>query len=214
MNQDPTTQTTHTYDKIAATYAEKWQERGRLEKPMARFADLLPAGGWVCDVGCGSGFDTAVLQQKGFRTIGLDRSISMMQTGRDAYGMTAHFVQADMRDLPLGKTAVSGLWASASLLHLPRPDVPETLQTFARILKPGGILYLSVKLGDGANWVPNPYKDDLPRFFTYWQPDTLDPLLIEAGFTLLDGWENQGRRDRWLVRFAQKPNNPTTRLLD
>lgn len=203
MNQDEVSKTMITYDKIAVDYAERFQERSILEADMARFTQLLPEGSVVCDVGCGPGFDTAVLRQKGFIAIGLDRSWGMMQAGRLQHGIDQPFVQVDMRELPLGKTAVSGLWVCASLLHLPRPSVPQTLRNFSRILKPDGILYLSVKMGDDAQWIPNPYKDNLPRFFTYWQSETLDPLLIQAGFKIIDGWEQQGSRDRWLVRFAR-----------
>ena len=201
---DPITETITTYDQIATAYAERWQDRDVLNVHMDRFVALLPGGSLVCDVGCGSGFDTAVLHGKGLKTIGLDRSWGMMQAGRTEYDINHPFVQVDMRELPLGETAVSGLWVCASLLHLPREDVAQTLQNFARVLKPGGILYLSVKMGDDAKWMPNPYKDDLPRFFTYWQPETLDPILIQAGFHIVDGWQTQGRRDRWLVRFAQR----------
>lgn len=203
MKKDPVTGTMSTYDQIATDYAERWQNRGVLETDMDRFVSLLSVGGLVCDVGCGPGFDTAVLRQKGLHVIGLDRSLSMMQTGRIEHGINAPFVQVDMRDLPLGKTAVDGLWVCASLLHLPREDVAQTLQDFARKLKSNGILYLSVKMGDDAKWVPTPFNDDLTRFFTYWQPETLDPLLNQAGFTIIDGWEEQGSRDRWLIRIAQ-----------
>jgi ubiquinone/menaquinone biosynthesis C-methylase UbiE len=204
MNQDPISGTMATYDEIAVDYAERWQERGILRKHIDRFATLLSPGSVVCDIGCGPGFDTAVFQDRGFNAIGLDYSWGMMQAGRSAHGMTHSFVQVDMRDLPLGKTAVDGLWLCASLLHLPRKDVAPALQNFARVLKPGGILYLSVKMGEDARWMPNPYKDDLLRYFTYWQPETLDPLLIQAGFQIVDGWQNQDNRDSWLVRFAQK----------
>jgi SAM-dependent methyltransferase len=204
IKRDPIIATMSTYDQIATDYAERWQDRGVLHADMERFVTLLPMGGLVCDVGCGPGFDTAVLRQKGLNVIGLDRSWGMMQAGRMEHGIVAPFVQVDMRDLPLGKTAVNGLWVCASLLHLPREEVPQTVQDFARILKPSGILYLSVKMGDDAKWTSTPFNDDLSRFFTYWQPETLDPLLHQAGFTIIDGWEKQGSRDRWLVRFAQR----------
>jgi SAM-dependent methyltransferase len=204
MNQDPISETLATYDEIAVDYAERWQERGILNEHMDRFSALLKPGSLVCDIGCGPGFDTAVLHERGFNAIGLDRSWGMMQAGRTEHGMAYPFVQVDMRQLPLGKTAVDGLWLCASLLHLPREDVASTLQNFAHILKPGGILYLTVKMGDDARWMPNPYKDDLLRYFTYWQPETLDPLIIQAGFQIVDGWQDQGKQDCWLVRFAQK----------
>jgi SAM-dependent methyltransferase len=203
MSENPVFLTRATYDQIAGEYAERWQNRGSLSSHLEQFMALVPAGGVVCDVGCGPGFDTAILRKHGYAAIGLDYSWGMMQTGRTQHGIKVPFVQVDMRELPLGKTAVSGLWLCASLLHLPESDVGPTLQKFAQLLKPDGVLYLSVKMGDDAKWQPNPYKDDLLRFFTYWQPETLDPLLGQAGFQIIDGWLNEGQRDTWLVRFAR-----------
>ncbi|MCP4419811.1 MAG: hypothetical protein GY805_24630, partial [Chloroflexi bacterium] len=69
---------------------------------------------------------------------------------------------------------------------------------------PGGILYLSVKLGSGEKWVSSAHDSTYGRFFTYWQPETLDPLLETAGFKVVDGWQEAGKRDNWLVRYGRK----------
>ncbi|MCA9899115.1 MAG: class I SAM-dependent methyltransferase [Ardenticatenaceae bacterium] len=197
-------QTQETYRQIAADYALAWQKRGSMLAELEKFVSLLPAGATVLDVGCGPGKDTAVLQAHNLNAIGLDYSYEMMQVGRDEYGRTVPFCQADMRHLPIGPQ-VDGIWACASLLHLHRDDFLPTLQQFWRVLRPGGILYLSVKQGDGEKWVlTTKYGHDLPRFFTFWQPETLDLLLETAAFSILAGWAYQGEHDAWLDRFAQK----------
>jgi len=193
-----------TYQQIATAYAQAQQNRDRMAEQMKRFVVLLPPGGLVLDVGCGPGMDTAVLQSYHFNAIGLDFSHEMMRVGRDEYGVQVPFVQTDMRHLPGGQQA-AGIWACASLLHLPRHDVLPTLHEFWRVLKPGGVLYLSLKLGNGEEWVPaEKYDQSLPRFFTYWQPETLDPLLETAAFHIIDGWQEQGERDTWMVRYGRK----------
>lgn len=195
--------TRETYRQIASAYAQAQQARGELNGQIERFMSLLPSGATVLDVGCGPGVDTAVLQSHHLNAIGLDFSQEMMQTGRDEHGIRVPFAQADMRRLPfVGQ--VDGLWVCASLLHLERADVQPTLHEFHRVLKAGGILYLSVKLGSGEKWQPTAYGQPLPRFFTYWQPETLDPLLETAAFDIIDGWQQQGTRDVWLVRYARK----------
>ncbi len=191
-----------TYRQIAAVYAEAQQERGHLLAHIEQFMSLLP-GGLVLDVGCGPGWDTAVFQTHHLTAIGLDYSHAMMQTGRDKHGFQLPFAQVDMRRLPVSG-GVDGIWACASLLHLERADVLPALREFHRVLKPGGILYLSVKLGSGEQWAATAYGQPLPRFFTYWQPETLDPLLETAAFQIIDGWQEQGKRDIWLVRYARK----------
>jgi SAM-dependent methyltransferase len=195
--------TQETYRQIAAAYAQAQQDRAPLARQTARFVALVKPGGLVFDVGCGPGLDTAVLQQHNLQAIGLDFTHEMMQVGRQEYGIELPFVQADMRHLPLAPVA-DGLWVCASLLHLERADVLPTVQAFHRVLKPGGILYLSVKLGEGEEWVTSAYGQPFGRFFAYWQPETLDTLLETAGFKIVDEWQESGGKDTWLVRYALK----------
>ena len=195
--------TRETYQKIAAAYAQAQQDRGPLASQIAKFAALVKPGGLVLDVGCGPGMDTAVFLQHHLAPVGLDFSHEMMRTGRESYGIQLPFVQTDMRRLPLGCMA-DGIWACASLLHLDRVELLPTLREFHRVLHPGGILYLSVKLGSGEGWAPTAYGQPLPRFFTYWRPETLDPVLETAAFDSIDGWQEQGEKDAWLVRYARK----------
>lgn len=195
--------TQETYQQIASDYAQVNQERSLLDAQIEQFVALLPKGGLVVDVGCGPGWDTAVFQSHHLTPIGLDLNHEMMCVGRDECGILSSMVQADMRHLPFaGK--IDGIWACASLLHLEREDVLPTLREFHRVLKPDGVVYLSVKLGSGEEWTPMSYNRSLSRFFAYWQPETLDPLLETAAFHIIDGWEEQGRRDTWLVRYARK----------
>lgn len=195
--------TQETYRQIAAAYAQAQQHRGSLVAQMQQFVALVPSGGTVLDVGCGPGMDTAVLQTHHLTAIGLDFSYEMMRVGRDEYNVQVPFAQADMRHLPfVGQ--IDGIWACASLLHLERQEVLPTLREFHRVLKPGGVVYLSVKLGSGEKWVPTAYGQPLPRFFTFWRPETLDPLLEAAAFHIIDGWQEPGQRDTWLVRYLRK----------
>jgi ubiquinone/menaquinone biosynthesis C-methylase UbiE len=197
-------QTQETYRQIAANYAAAWQKGGTVDSELQKFAALLPEGATVLDVGCGPGLDTAVLQTHHLNVIGLDYSHEMMRVGRDEHSCLAPFVQADMRRLPVGQQ-IEGIWASASLLHLQRDDMLPTLHEFWRVLKPDGLLYFSVKQGVGEEWVrTEKYGHDLLRFFTFWQAETLDPLLQTAAFHIIDGWQEEGRRDTWLVRFMRK----------
>ncbi|MEO2006681.1 MAG: class I SAM-dependent methyltransferase, partial [Candidatus Poribacteria bacterium] len=45
-----------------------------------------------------------------------------------------------------------GVWAYASLLHAPKAEMPAVLARVARSLRPGGVLQLSVKYGEGEGW--------------------------------------------------------------
>jgi SAM-dependent methyltransferase len=211
--------TVDTYEQIAPVYYEKWRDRSLIHHHLTRFADMIRAYGLgalpVIDVGCGPGFDAAFFREVGLSAIGLDLSLAMMMTGRPELG--GDYIQADMRHLPLA-SSVGGLWAGASLLHLPRREVPAVLHNFNDVLTPGGLLYLSLKAGRGDEWTLESHGVPLPRYFVYWQPETLDRVLRQAGFRIVDGWlspsgqAKSGPGADWLIRFARK--SPTGNSLN
>jgi hypothetical protein len=50
------------------------------------------------------------------------------------------------QDLVFGQV-FDGIWASASLVHVPRSEMDDVFGRFTRALKPGGVLYMSFKYG-------------------------------------------------------------------
>lgn len=203
MADVPLPETISTYDAIAADYAQVQQDRRALAGDLARFVRRLPPGAVVLDVGCGPGFDTAVLRQQALRAFGLDLSQGMLQAGREMLGPRLPVAQADMRRLPVGAASVDGIWALASLLHLPETAVGAALDDFRRVLRPRGTLYLSVKHGRGSRWVPSAYGHDRRRFFRYWTAAELDQRVTQAGFVVVESWATEGS-DVWLCRIAVK----------
>jgi SAM-dependent methyltransferase len=206
MTDSPVTRTVQSYDHIVADYLARWRDRSVMASMIDRFVDLLPtshqARPLVADVGCGPGFDGAVLRDRGLSVVGLDLSWGMLQAGRQHY--PGKFVQADMRHLPMA-SVFDGLWVNASLLHLPRQDAKTALEGFARILRPGGCLFLSIKEGRGEQWQVQTYGHNEPRFFTYWNPDEIDALLHGAGLTIVSGsGEQENGPNSWLIRYARK----------
>ena len=194
-------QTIASYDKIAPDYRERWQERTVLRRAQDLFVTLLPAGALVLDVGCGPGFDGPPLRDQGLRVVGVDLSWGMMAAGRERY--QGHFVQADMRHLPFASKEADAIWAAASLLHLRRRNFVPTLQQFHQILRPDGLLYISLKEGVGSEWDADFCGMPAPRFFTYWKGEELDEKLRLAGFATVAGWKD-GERQVWLNRIARR----------
>jgi ubiquinone/menaquinone biosynthesis C-methylase UbiE len=197
---DPTLLTRGTYDVIAARFLENKRDRRPIVPHLDAFAAALPPGVRVVDLGAGPGFDTVLLGERGLRAVGIDFSMGMLRAGRREFA--AGRIQGDARRIPLATASVDGVWAKASLLHLQRDDVAVALTDVRRILRPGGMLFVSLKAGDGEATETDRYG--LPRFFHYWTDGALDAALDAHGFAVLRRTTDQGERDEWLGRLARR----------
>ncbi len=196
--------TTASYDRIAADYAAGWARRADpMVMARARFAARLGPGARVLDVGCGPGGDLAALRGLGFRASGFDRSRGMLAQARQWSRLP--LLLGDMRALPVRAGVLDGLWCCAALLHIPKHDSYAVLAEFWRALRPGGVLYISVKQGAGDRWHDD--GDALQRYFVFYQPTELDELLSLGGFAIAERWtdpDSLGRPEAWLGRIAMR----------
>ena len=172
------------YDRMSDEYrAMTAADRpGRL---LQDFLAQLPhgaAGAMVMDLGCGPGQDAAWMAAAGARVEALDASAAMVAMVRGRNGIEAR--QATFADVA-GEAAArrgtfDGIWASFSLLHAPRGDLPGLLRAFHTLLKPGGLLHVAVKTGEGES------RDGLGRLYTYYTVDELVDALSQARFSAID----------------------------
>ncbi len=197
---EPIAETQQTYDLITAEYARRnaapWPH---LANHISVLTAGLPPGSVLADVGCGPGRDITLLREQGFRVIGIDLSLGQLRTG----GLPG-VVQADMRRLPLCTGSADAIWCEAALLHIPRLAVPAVLSEFARAVRPGGELYLSVAEGDGEGFeVASRYASDRRRWFTLHREPNIRALLAMAGFAVHHTRRNRDQRD-WLSVHARR----------
>lgn len=199
--------TRETYDAVADEYASRHVDRTGIMDQFDRFCDLLDDGP-VLDVGCGPGWETAELARRGYCTLGIDVSRELLRHARahldDALSastfLDASVAAMDMRHLGLPGDAFGGIWACASVHHVSRDTASTVLEEFARTLRPGGALAVSVKRGDGTR-TGDAYPDD-ERRFTCYQPDELEAMLEAAGSVtvLVDA------SDEWVWAWAKLAN--------
>ena len=117
-------------------------EFGALQKT---FADMLPEGGRILDLGCGSGRDSLAFLKAGFEVDAVDGSVQMVMAASELTGLSVvHALFADYEPEGL----YDGIWACSSLLHVPVAELADVIAKYARALVPGGIFYLSFKLGN------------------------------------------------------------------
>ena len=128
------------YDKIAKPYAEEFS---RPSDYIDNFLAYVPEKGKILDIGCGPGFDFAYFVSKGFRVIGIDLSKEMLKLAKKRCHK-GEFRHQDFRKTDFPQDSFDGIFASCSLIHIPKMDVLPILKKFFGILKPGGIIYISL----------------------------------------------------------------------
>ncbi len=209
--EETTAKTIQSYDRTAASFALK-NYAIELTEQKERFMRLLPEQEKppLLDLGCGPGRDTLYFKESGFPTVGVDLSAGMLAEAKQRIPQ-GQFVQADMRRLPFVSGAFGGVWACASLLHLPKRDGARALAEMGRVLTKQGALFLGVKRGLDEAWRDNPHED-LHFFFAYYLPNEIWNLVFEAGFEIKGISENisqtntepDGSPVRWINLYAQK----------
>ena len=157
------------YGRNAASYAA-WAKA-----PSARLIDflgLLPPGGSILELGCGSGHHSAEMLARGFTVRVTDGSSEMAEI---ASRRLNHPVEAMLFDELDEHEAFDGVWASACLLHAPRNELAGILTRIHRALKADGVFYASYKIGEGEG------RDSLGRYYNYPSPAWLQATYAAAG---------------------------------
>ena len=170
-------QTLSVYEARAAEYAEKTDHDNETDPQLAAFIEACPKGGRVLDLGCGPGMSAAVMAKHGLRVDAADATPAMVRLAAEHSGVNAR--QATFDDID-EEGVYDGIWASFSLLHAAKRDLPRHLGAVNRALKPGGMICIGMKLGEGEE------RDELGRHYAYYSTHELDGLLEKAGFTVLD----------------------------
>jgi SAM-dependent methyltransferase len=132
------------YNRNARAYAEATL-RVCMEQLYRPFLDLLPPGGHILDAGCGSGRDARVFWERGYRVTAIDGSPELAWLASQVIGQPVEVLRFE--ELAFEDT-FDGIWACASLLHVPRTEVDQVVERFVRALRASGAWYLSFKLGE------------------------------------------------------------------
>jgi SAM-dependent methyltransferase len=100
----------------------------------------------ILDLGCGPGRDLVTFTKLGHTAIGLDGSPRFAEMARAASGCTVWQQDFLALDLPAG--FFDGVFANASLFHVPVRELPRVLGELYAALRPGGVLFCSNPRGD------------------------------------------------------------------
>lgn len=139
------------------------------------FLAYVPDGGKILDAGCGSGRDSKAFLDAGYDVVAFDAS-------REMRIRASEYIGREVLDLRFEEISFEkefdGIWASASLLHVPVEELPEVMGRMRKALKPGGAMYASFKYGEGT-------KVRGERLFSDFNEKSVVPLFENAGFEIV-----------------------------
>ena len=184
-----------------------------------RFLSRVPPAGRILDAGCGSGRDAFAFAELGYSVLAIDASLELARLAREYVAGRAKVQR--MRFEEIGWTdEFDGIWACASLLHVPLADFPTIVGRLAAALRSGGVCYMSFKYGEGE-------CVNGGRHFTNHTEDFLRAVLTGTAFALSETWVTNdvraGRSEEhwptrsslWCARYARRhghsSGNPSSR---
>lgn len=197
-----------TYNRIAEDWHRDHQSDDWWVGGTDEFTSRLPVGGSVLDVGCGSGVKSAYLLERGFKITGIDISDNLLAIARTV-APAAEFRNLSMTYLGGLPETFDGIFAQASLLHIPKTEVPSVITKFVEHATPRGLIYLAVKERcEGGPEEEVKEEDDLgytyERFFSYFTMLELESYLANVGVKVV--WKDRAPSGKtvWLQIIGQK----------
>ncbi len=175
-------------------------------------------GSLIADVGCGNGFLSNSIKEKGYDVIGIDMSENMLKTARENYP-DIHFINADALTFELDKKA-DCMFSNAVFHWIDGDKQPALLKNIHSQLKDGGELVFEFGGKGCAESVHSKLEEIFPRFGltyprTFYFPTIGEyaPILEQAGFkvvyaTLFDRptlQKGDNGLEEWIRMFDKKP---------
>ena len=163
------------------------------------FLERIEKGAHILDAGCGSGRDTKYFLEQGYKVTAFDGSHAMAQLASE---LTGQNIKTKMFHEMTEENVYDGIWACASLLHLPLQDLQHTMQIMNHSLKKGGTFYASFKFGKTER-----QKDG--RHFTDLNEDTLKTIInkidnLELDQTWITKDVRNDKTEEWLNTIMTK----------
>lgn len=153
----------------------------------------------ILDFGCGPGRDLHYFKALGHSPTGLDGSETFCEMARLHSGCPV--LNQSFCHLDLGEACFDGIFANASMFHVPSQILGEVLSKCYLALKPNGILFTSNPRGAAEGW-------NGERFGHYMELEVTAQYLEDAGFRILDHYYRPAglpcAQQPWLAIVSQR----------
>lgn len=164
------------------------------------FLSKLAVGSSILDFGCGSGRDAKAFLDQGYQVEAVDGSLELCKLASQYAGIPVHhmfFQELSVTD------QYDGIWACASVLHLPLRELAEVMGKMRTALKDSGIIYVSFKYGTFSGERDGRYFTDMTeeKFADFIHK--IDGLQIEEQWISFDLRPGRGE-ERWLNLILRK----------
>lgn len=144
------------YENNASSFTEDTQDV-RFTDVQNRFLALLPQSGYILDFGCGSGRDTKFFITRGYQVDASDGSERLCEIASKNTGIAVkHMLFSELDE----DAKYDGIWACASILHVPREELKTVFEKMIKAVKPGGYIYTSFKYGEYEGYRKDRYYTD------------------------------------------------------
>lgn len=173
----------------------------------SRFLQSVPIAGLLLDAGCGSGRDSKAFLAMGYRVSAFDASPALAE-------MAAKLIEQPVSTRTFDQVdevaCYDGIWACASLLHLPESALPAAFGRLWTALKPNGVVYVSFKLGEGERTHNGRHFTDATEArLRFWLAKLADVDSVECWLTQDQRPE---RQESWLNAIIRRHRVLPTKL--
>lgn len=154
-------------------------------------------GHTLLDLGCGPGRDLKHFSSLNYAVTGLEPSQTLAEFAR--HYSDVEVIEQTVQALNIDKM-FDGVWACASLLHVPSDELLEAFSNIASHVNNGGVIYCSFKHGDFEG-----IRDG--RYFTDRTLQSLQEVL-PANLNIIEHWVTKDQRpnriEQWLNAILTK----------
>ena len=189
------------YEKIAEDYYKTHFDINEIKKIADFFIQNLK-GQKILDIGCGPGRDAKYFSEHGLDVTGIDLTSNFVKIASRNVP-NAEFIQMDMKSLNFPENTFDSIWACASFLHIPKEDAENTLLGFRKVLKPTGLICISVKQGVGEKFVEKKEYKGRTRFFAFYNKNEFKNLIESCNFKIIKVMIDK-KKETWINVFATK----------